>query len=50
MKKTKRIKKDTFDYSPIALRALKRHKYAPPAFSFKDHKKEKSRSQCRVKG
>jgi hypothetical protein len=50
MNKTKRNKKkDTFDYSPIALRALTRHKFAPPAFSFKDRKKAQSRSQCRGK-
>lgn len=43
----KKIKPRTFDYSPIALRALSRHKFAPPAKSFKDKKKHMSKSACR---
>jgi len=44
MSKNKSI---TFDYSPIALRALTRHKIAPPTIYFKDRKKEGSKKACR---
>jgi hypothetical protein len=37
----------TFDYSPIALRALTRHKCAPATIYFKDRKKEAAKKACR---
>ncbi len=43
----KRPKKDTFDYSPIALRALTRHKFAPASVAFTDKKKQFKRNRCR---
>jgi hypothetical protein len=45
----KKIKAKTFDYSPIALRALVRHKIAPPTKFFTDRKKAASKTACRVK-
>jgi hypothetical protein len=44
MKKNKTV---TFDYSPIALRALTRHKCAPATVYFKDRKKEAAKKACR---
>lgn len=46
MKKYNKSQK-TFDYSPIALRALVRHKIAPPTKYFVDKKKHASKSACR---
>ena len=46
-KRSKR--KQHFDYSPIALRALTRHKLAPPTKFFTDRKKQASKSACKVK-
>ena len=40
-------KATTFDYSPIALRALVRHKIAPPTKYFTDKKKTASKKACR---
>ncbi len=45
----KKIKSKTFDYSPIALRKLARHKFAPPVVSFTDKKKKQKRTHCRQK-
>jgi hypothetical protein len=45
----KKIKSKTFDYSPIALRALARHKFAPPVVSFTDKKKKQKQKYCRQK-
>lgn len=45
----KKIKYKTFDYSPIALRALTRHKLAPPTKFFTDRKKQASKAACRLK-
>ena len=47
MKKNK--KSQTFDYSPIALRALVRHKFAPTTKYFTDKKKQSSRAACRLR-
>lgn len=49
MKKIKKIKDRVFDYSPIALRALTRHKLAPPTKYFTDRKKQASTKACRSK-
>lgn len=46
MKKVYKLK-TSFDYSPIALRALVRHKIAPPTKYFTDKKKHASKSACR---
>jgi len=46
MKKIK-AKTKTFDYSPIALRKLARHPFAPPVVSFTDKKKKEKRTLCR---
>ena len=43
----KSINKQSFDYSPIALRKLARHKFAPPTKYFPDRKKASERSACR---
>ena len=40
-------KSKTFDYSPIALRALTRHSYAPPVKKFKDKKHHNAKYGCR---
>jgi hypothetical protein len=40
-------KSKTFDYSPIALRALTRHSYAPPVKKFKDKKHHDAKYGCR---
>jgi len=45
----KRVKNKTFDYSPVALRALVRHKMAPPTTFFKDRKKSQQKAMCRKK-
>ena len=42
-----KIKQQTFDYSPIALRALVRHKIAPPTKFFTDKKKQQSKAACK---
>lgn len=47
MKKVYKLK-TSFDYSPIALRALVRHKIAPPTKYFTDKKKHASKSACRL--
>jgi len=39
----------TFDYSPIALRKLVRHKIAPPTKFFVDRKKRSAKEACRLK-
>jgi hypothetical protein len=44
----KKIKNMTFDYSPIALRKLSRHKIAPPTTFFIDRKKQSKKSMCRI--
>jgi len=46
MKKVYKLKA-SFDYSPIALRALVRHKIAPPTKYFVDRKRRASKSACR---
>jgi hypothetical protein len=46
MKKIK-AKTKTFDYSPIALRKLARHPFAPPVVQFTDKKKKEKRTHCR---
>lgn len=43
----KKPKQRTFDYSPIALRSLTRHKVAPPTIYFTDKKKQASKAACR---
>ena len=43
----KKRKAKVFDYSPIALRALTRHKYAPYTVYFKDKKKAAKKNFCR---
>jgi hypothetical protein len=45
----KKFKQPIFDYSPVALRALVRHKMAPPTTFFKDRKKAQQKAQCRKK-
>jgi len=45
----KKTKAKTFDYSPIALRALTRHKIASPTKFFTDRKKASSKLACRLK-
>lgn len=40
-------KTKTFDYSPIALRALSRHAFAPPVKRFKHKKRHASKTFCR---
>ena len=45
----KKLKTKTFDYSPIALRALTRHACAPPTIYFTDRKKADSKTACRKK-
>jgi hypothetical protein len=47
MKKQKN--KDTFDYSPITLRALVRHAFAPAVKRFKDKKRHANKYGCREK-
>lgn len=44
----KKIKNVSFDYSPIALRRLVRHKIAPPTTFFIDRKKKYKKSACRI--
>ena len=46
MKKQRKMSK-TFDYSPIALRALTRHAFAPPVKKFKDKKHHAKKYGCR---
>jgi hypothetical protein len=41
--------KNIFDYSPISLRSLVRHKIAPPTKYFTDKKKNASKNACRKK-
>jgi hypothetical protein len=48
MKKSRKLSK-SFDYSPIALRALTRHSYAPPVKKFKDKKHDAKKYGCRSK-
>lgn len=46
--KRKKRKIGTFDYSPIALRALVRHPYAPPTKFYKDRKRASAIKRCRT--
>lgn len=45
----KKVKAKSFDYSPIALRGLARHKMPPPSFRMKDKKKDGAKKACRSK-
>ena len=45
----KKIKNVSFDYSPLALRKLTRHKIAPPTTFFVDRKKQSKKSMCRIR-
>jgi hypothetical protein len=45
----KKIKNMTFDYSPIALRRLSRHKIAPPTIFYIDRKKQHKKYACRIR-
>lgn len=45
----KKIKNVSFDYSPLALRRLTRHKIAPPTTFFVDRKKQSKKSMCRIR-
>jgi hypothetical protein len=44
----KKIKNVSFDYSPLSLRRLTRHKIAPPTTFFVDRKKQSKKSACRI--
>ena len=48
MKKRRTSRKSlTLDFSPIALRALMRHAFAPPVKKFKDKKHHAKKYGCR---
>lgn len=45
----KKRSEKSYDYSPIALRGLARHKMPPPSFRMKDKKKDGNKNACRSK-
>ena len=45
----KKIKNISFDYSPLSLRRLTRHKIAPPTTFFVDRKKKYKKDACRIR-